>query len=191
MVNHKDSEGECHEQHHPEHHCRLAVGAMLVGCGGPSEPKAAAITPKPTPSPSVVTPTLPVIPTPAASTTPTVLTIAQAGKVYLAAVGPSNATADKFSADYQAGASMKKLRADAVKALKARRHFLEVLDNTVWPKVVAKNAADLTACVAEDVAWFDANTRLTRRSDLTPVPTCGTSDSQLIRVRLHLSAKTS
>jgi hypothetical protein len=169
----------------------LAVAAVLVGCGGASEPKAEAITPQPTPSPSVVTPTLPVIPTPAASPTPRLLTIAQAGKVYLAAVGPSNATATKFADDYDAGASVKKVRANAVKALKAHRHFLEVLDGTAWPKMVAKNAADLATCIAGDVSWFDTNTRIARRSDMTPASRCGSSDAQLIRVRLRLPAETS
>jgi hypothetical protein len=76
-------------------------------------------------------------------------------------------------------------------AARRGRHFLEVLDGTAWPKVVAKNAADLATCIAGDVSWFDTNTRITRRSDMTPASRCGSSDAQLIRVRLRIPSETS
>ncbi|WP_433008763.1 hypothetical protein [Kribbella sp. CA-294648] len=134
---------------------------------------------------SEVTPAPPT-PTPTSTPTPKVLTIAQAGKVYLAAVEPRNVTSEKFAKDYDAGASAKALRADAVKGLKTERHFLEVLDRTLWPEVVAANVANLIDCQGQLVSWFSANTRITKRSQITGAPDCGTGDAQIVRARLGL-----
>jgi hypothetical protein len=119
------------------------------------------------------------------------LSIAQAAKVYLAAVTPRNKVAEKWNENRRVGASAKTYRADAVRGREAERHFLEVLDNTLWPAKVAKNAASLSACTADAVSWFESMSTIKSLSEITDGPTCGGSDAQLIRARLHLPSKTS
>jgi len=150
------------------------------GTGQPStaSPSATPISAIPTPTPR---------PTPPK---PTPLTLAQAAKVYLAAVAPRNKTADRWSSDWDSNASIKTLRADAVRARAAERHFLDVLDKTLWPASVAKNAANLATCAAAFASWFDLMTRLRDRSGLAAAPDCGGADSQLLRARLGLSSST-
>jgi hypothetical protein len=167
------------------------LAAALVGltaCAGPT----AATTPLPntvaTEKPAAVKSTAPPTTKPVA---PKPLTIAEAGKVYLAAVGPRNKTADKWNADVAAKASIKTLRADAVRARTAERHFLEALDRTLWPSIVTKNADNLATCTADFVSWFEQMTRIGSRSEVTTAPDCGGSDAQLIRARLNLSSETS
>lgn len=98
-----------------------------------------------------------------ANAAPAELTVQHAAKAYLAAVTPRNKAADRWTADLDNGASVKTLRADAVKARQAERHFLDVLDKTRWPSIVAPNASALVKCTAELASWFDAMSRTTPR----------------------------
>jgi hypothetical protein len=173
-----------------KHSLIIGVVALLAVAACSNEAPVPGVVPEvrassaPTASPPTASPT------PTRATTPATLTVQEAAKVYLAGVTPRNEAADKWTTHYDNSASAKTLRADAVRARQAERHFLEVLDKTRWPAAVAKNASSLVECTAEFVSWFDSMSRIKTRSDLTAAPTCGGSDSQLIRARLGLPSST-
>jgi hypothetical protein len=164
-----------------------AALAGLTACGSPTAAtKTTASTPTAA-SPAAVKSTAPVVPK---STAPKPLTIAEAGKAYLAVATPRNKAIDKWNADLAAEAPMKTMRADAVRAREAERRFLDVLDDTLWPKNVAGNAESLVLCTAESLSWWANLATATRRSQITDGPTCGGTDAQLIRARLKLPSQT-
>jgi hypothetical protein len=163
----------------------MTAAFILGGCSAKEVAVEAAS--KPTAASPATTPVLTPTPTPAK---PTPLTAAQAAKVYLAAVVPRNKTTEKFGDDLDDNASMKTLRADAARARSAERHFLDVLDKTLWPASVVKNTASLSTCTASLIAWFDSVTRVKDKTAITAAPDCGGADAQLIRARLGLSSNT-
>lgn len=121
---------------------------------------------------------------------PETLSISEAGKIYLKAVGLSNKASDKFDRDYRSGKPLKTIKANAATGRETKRNLLEVLDTTKWPLIVQENTKSLAKCVAMDVAWYDSITRVAKRSEIVHAPECDNSDAQLIRARLHLPSST-
>jgi len=157
----------------------VAVLMVAAGCSGDGPEDNL-------PSPTVQPTFTPVPTTPATRPTEVPLTVEQAAAAYLAAVRPRNSALAKFDADWKGSAPIETLRLDAAQIVAAERRFLKVLDNTVWPPSIADNTANVAFCVASNISWYEATTRIKDTREIKSPPACGASDAQLIRIRLQL-----
>lgn len=164
----------------------LAVTLLaLSGCGAVGQ----ATTDVPTSEPATT-------PTPS----PSMLTIEEAGKAYLAAVCPTNLQSNKTTTVLQTEPfDLPAAKTEAVALREAYRTTIQGLSNeqTLWPEAVKSDIAALTEVMYDDLTRAQNVASQTTREDLVSVWNDWTSamtdrpgTAQKIRLKLGLSSDT-
>jgi hypothetical protein len=153
------------------------LAVALTGCsaGGIS-------TPSPTPTP-----------------TPTIMTVVEAGEMYLQAVCPGNNATDKFFADINVETpDIAILKADAVSLVDAFTRGTEILDEEtiLWPEDIADSITTIADADYASIGWAQSMVNAETLDDFIGFTYTqpGTPESataaQKIRARLDLTSDT-
>jgi hypothetical protein len=172
----------------------LAAALLVAGCGsGNGQHAATASSPSPTTTTAAATPTTT---TTAARTTtaePRTLTIAEAGRRYLAIVKPRNAAMEKWSTVTTPGhrPKLRALRAAATTYANADSLMLHQLLATAWPTLVVSDIRDIEKQEGAEIYWLrTVQNAKTLNEAIDIVNTGGPSDdaspAELIRAKLGL-----
>ena len=152
----------------------LMVG-LLAGCGG-----------SPTATPVAATSAVPT----ATATTQAALTVAEAGKLYLAALGPRNKASFALN-DLLAEepVSLAKARKAATSLATADRAALRGLTTAAWPAAVAGDIDTVAVAMGRELTWARSLASAATVSDLADIgedPATDNGAAQKIRAALDL-----